>query len=276
VGVTVAAPAHVPPAAVRQVPELAAYRSLWAAAPADLAARHGVAALDVAGGVCLAVASQAGSPMLCHAVGVGVGRAVTDADLDRIDAFYAAHGGRYQVSAAPGATGDLGARLLARGFRPARAWMTFHRPADAIAGPDTRLRVVAAGPREAVAFGGIVAAAFDLPPDLSGWLARAVGLPGWTCLLALDGDVPVGAGAVVVAGEAAWFGLGATLPGHRGKGAQGALFAARSRVALAAGARHLVTETGAPEGDQGPGPSYRNMLRWGFREAELRPNWSRP
>jgi hypothetical protein len=199
-----------------------------------------------------------------------------DPDLDRIDAFYATRGGRYQVSAAPGATGDLGARLLARGFRPARAWMTFHRPAGPIAGPDTRLRVVAAGPRDAAAFGRIVAAAFDLPPDLGGWVARTVGLPGWTCLLALDGDVPVGAAAVVVADGAAWFGFGATLPEHRGKGAQGALFAARSRVALAAGARHLVTETGAPEGDERPGPSYRNMLRWGFREAELRPNYASP
>lgn len=40
--------------------------------------------------------------------------------------------------------------------------------------------------------------------------------------------------------------------------------------------RHLVTETGAPVGDEGPGPSYRNMLRAGFAEVELRPNYSSP
>ena len=267
---------HAPPAAVRQRPELAGYRSMWAAVPADLAARHGVATLDVAGGTCLAVASQAGNPMFCHAVGVGVGGAAGDADLDRIDAFYAARGARFQVSAAPSATGDLGDRLLARGFRPARPWMTFHRPAGVIAGPETALRVIEADAVAAIAFGGIVAAAFALPPDFAGWVARVVGAPGWTCLLALDDDVPVGAAALVVAGDAAWFGLGATLAEHRGKGAQGALFAARSRVALAAGARHFVTETGAPVGGDGPGPSYRNMLRWGFREAELRPNYASP
>ncbi len=265
-----------PPAAVRQRPELAAYRSMWAAAPRDLAARHGVAALDVAGGTCLAVASQSGSPVFCHALGVGVGRDVGDADLDRIDAFYAARGARYQVSAAPGATGDLADRLLARGFGVARPWMTFHRPAGEIAGPETGLRVIEADARSALAFGGIVAAAFALPPDFAGWLARVVGVPGWTCLLALDGDVPVGAAGVVVGGDAAWFGLGATLAEHRGKGAQGALFAARSRVALAAGARHFVTETGAATDGEGPGPSYRNMLRCGFREAELRPNYASP
>ncbi len=273
---TTAPAAAQPPAAVRQRPELAGYRSMWAAAPGDLVARHGVAVADVAGGACLAVASQAGNPMLCHAVGVGVGREVTDGDLDRIAAFYASRGGRYQVSAAPSATGDLGDRLLARGFRPARPWMTFHRPAGEIAGPATVLRVVEADARTASAFGAIVAAAFALPPDFAGWVARVVGAPGWTCLVALDGDVPVGAACVVVDGDAAWFGLGATLAEHRGKGAQGALFAARSQVALAAGARHFVTETGASADGEGPGPSYRNMLRWGFREAELRPNYVSP
>jgi len=241
--------------------ELTAYRALWAAVPGDVAARHGVAAMDVAGGTCLAVASQAGDPILCHAVGLGVGWQVSDADLDRVAAFYAARGGRYQVSAVPSATGDLGDRLLARGFRPARPWMTFDRPAGDIAGPATGLRVVEADAGSASAFGAIVATAFALPADLSGWLARVVGAPGWTCLLALDGDVPVGAAAVAVDGDTAWFGIGATLAEHRGKGAQGALFAARSRVALAAGARRFATETGAPARGERPGPSYRNMLR---------------
>ena len=46
--------------------------------------------------------------------------------------------------------------------------------------------------------------------------------------------------------------------------------------ALEAGARHFVTETGAPVGDESPGPSYRNMLRSGFAEIALRPNYSSP
>ena len=273
---TAAAAPAAPPAAVRQGPELAGYRTMWAAAPADLAAGHGIASLDVAGGTCLAVATHSGAAMFCHAFGIGVGRAVTDAELDRLEGFYAARGLRHQVAAAPSATGDLAERLLARGYRPARAWMTFHRPAGEIGGPGTTLRVVPADAASATAFGGIVAAAFAMPPEFAGWIARLVGLPGWTCLLAMDGDVPVGAAAVIVAGDAAWFSLGATLPEHRGKGAQGALFAARSRVALVAGARHFVTETGAPGGGEGPGPSYRNMLRWGFSETELRPNYASP
>lgn len=273
---TDAAVAPVPAAPVRQAPELAGYRALWSAVPGDLAARRGVASLDVAGGVCLAVASLSGHPVFCHAVGVGAGRPATDADLDRVHAFYAAHGCRYQVSASPSATGDLAGRLLARGFRPGRPWMTFHRPAGEIAGPATGLRVVEADARTAAAFGGVVTAAFLMPPEFAGWVAAVVGRPGVTCLIAMDGDVPVGAGAVVVADGVAWFGMGGTLPEHRGRGAQGTLFAARARAALAAGARNFVTETGAPAGGEGPGPSYRNILRWGFREAELRPNYASP
>jgi hypothetical protein len=37
----------------------------------------------------------------------------------------------------------------------------------------------------------------------------------------------------------------------------------------------LATETGAPRED-GPGPSYRNILRAGFAEIEVRPNLASP
>jgi GNAT superfamily N-acetyltransferase len=136
------------------------------------------------------------------------------------------------------------------------------------------VRIEDAGPGTSSAFGEIVTTAFRLPADFGAWIAALVGAPGTTCLLALDGDAAVGAAVLVVDGDCAWFGLGATLPGHRGKGAQGALFAERARRARAQGARHLVTETGAPVGDETPGPSYRNMLRAGFAEAELRPNYA--
>ena len=262
-----------PPAAERQRPEVEGYRDLWRAAPADLAARHGIAALDVAGGVCLACASQPGSPMLNHAVGVGVTEPAGDAALDRMAGFYGGLGLPYTVAASP-AAGDLAARLEARGFGAVRPWMTFHRETGPAPAAVTALRLVEAGPGTAAAFGGIVAAAFEMPPELSAWLAALPGRPGWHCLLALAGDVPVGAAALFVEGDAAWFTLGATLPEHRGRGAQGALFAERVRRAGELGVRHLVTETGAPIGDERRGPSYRNMLRAGFAEVELRPNYS--
>lgn len=265
-----------PPAVVRQRAELAAYHALFGVVPGGLMERYGVATLEVAGGLCMAVASQPGAPWLNHAVGLGVAEPVTDADLDRVAAFYEGLGTSYSIAVAPSAAGDLESRLAARGMRPARPWMTFHRDAGPIAGPATRLRIEDAGPGSSRAFGGIVATAFGLSADLGAWIAALVGAPGATCLLALDGDVPVGAAVLVVDGDCAWFGFGATLPGHRGQGAQGALFAERARRARAQGARHLVTETGAAVGDETPGPSYRNILRSGFAEAELRPNYASP
>jgi GNAT superfamily N-acetyltransferase len=69
--------------------------------------------------------------------------------------------------------------------------------------------------------------------------------------------------------------FGATRPEHRGRGAQGAILAGRIERARDLGLRWLVTETGAPRQD-GPGSSYRNILRAGFREIEVRPNLASP
>ena len=100
-------------------------------------------------------------------------------------------------------------------------------------------------------------------------------LPGWTAFLAVDGDEPAAAAAIWIGGEAAYFGFAATLPEHRGRGGQGALFAARIERAVAAGCRTLVTETGERRDDR-PSASYRNILRFGFEERYVVANRLRP
>jgi hypothetical protein len=93
--------------------------------------------------------------------------------------------------------------------------------------------------------------------------------------VAFDGDDPAATGALYVDGDVGWLSLGATLPEHRRKGAQGALLAERIRIAPALGCTALVTETGeAVEGR--PSNSYRNILRAGFAEAFVRPNLRSP
>ena len=266
---------RAPSAARRQRAEIGGYRDMWRAAPPDLAERWGIAALDLGDAVCLACAGMPGSPMLNHAVGLGVTAPASDGDLDAVERFYGGLDTAYTVAVAAGATG-LDGRLRARGFTDQRPWMTFHREAGTIAAPPGDVRVVDVDAGRATDFGGIVAAAFEMPPELSGWLAAIPGRPGWSCQLALHEDVPIGAAAIFVEGDSAWFTFGATLPEHRGLGAQGSLFASRSRRALELGVRHFVTETGAPLGDDGPGPSHRNMLRAGFAEVELRPNLASP
>jgi hypothetical protein len=56
------------------------------------------------------------------------------------------------------------------------------------------------------------------------------------------------------------------------RGCQTALLRRRIRDAAAAGCETLLVETGERTGDR-PSASYRNILRAGFREAYVRPNW---
>jgi len=77
-------------------------------------ATHGsVEALDVAGG--RAIFSRPGSP-LNKVLGLGLHGAVADADLDRVEAFYAARRVPTQIELCPLAFSDLAARLCARGY----------------------------------------------------------------------------------------------------------------------------------------------------------------
>ena len=113
-----------------------------------------------------------------------------------------------------------------------------------------------------------------LPPAIVPVCARAHEV-GWDCWLAMEDDEPVAAAGVYVAESAAYLGFAATLPEHRGKGAQSALLSARIRRAGERGSETVLTETGELR-DGLPGNSYRNIRRAGFGEVDVTANWLRP
>jgi GNAT superfamily N-acetyltransferase len=113
-----------------------------------------------------------------------------------------------------------------------------------------------------------------MPEWVAEWIAALDGRPGWTLQLAWEDDTPIGAAGLYVAGRAGYFSFGSVLPEHRGKGAQRALFAARIHEAAELGCTVLVTETGARDPGK-PGFSYANILRAGFEEQYVRPNYVR-
>jgi GNAT superfamily N-acetyltransferase len=247
--------------------ELAAMADVARAAPPEVAEAQGIALLEPGAAVALSVRTLSGARMFNHALGVA-----DEAQLDALEAFYAAQGCAFFVSTAPGAA--LDGPLERRGYRRDYAWMKFRRgvePLDA----STDLRVEAVGAEHGEAVGRIIATAYEAPPWLAVWVAAVPGRPGWSFHLAFDGDEPVAAGALHVAGAAGWLGFGATLPSHRGRGAQGALLAARIAEAARRGCATVVTETGERTEDR-PSASYRNILRAGFEEAYLRANWASP
>jgi len=188
-------------------------------------------------------------------------------DLGAVSAWYA---GATHVVAAPPDHSELVEALPRLGYEPARAWMAFERDAGSVEQPSTDLRVEETG--DAAAFELTLLEGYGIPPAARGLFTSLVGLPGWHCFLAWAGDEPAGCGALYVEGTLGWLGMAATRPSHRRRGAQIAVLLARVEAAVALGAEALYTETGAA-GDEGPGPSYRNILRAGFLESYLRPNW---
>lgn len=78
-----------------------------------IGARSGLASLDVGGG--RALFGVAGSP-LNKMLGLGVGASVSEADLDAVEAFYAAHKAPAHIELCPLAASDVAPRLSARRF----------------------------------------------------------------------------------------------------------------------------------------------------------------
>ena len=229
----------------------------------------------VVGGATVLRSSEApDSPMLNRIVGLGRNAPATEAGLDQALAAIGDDVTCY-VSLAPGAEpAALEHWVRARGLEPGWGWMAFRRGvAD---GPTARtsLRLVEVDDDSAQAFGRVVATGYGLPPATVDVCAGAHRL-GWDCWLALDGDEPAAAAAMYTAERAGYLGFAATLPEHRGKGAQTALLAARIRLALERGCDALLTETGELR-DGLPSNSYRNIRRAGFEEVAVTANWLRP
>jgi GNAT superfamily N-acetyltransferase len=228
--------------------------------------------VEAGGAVAMRFPDAPDSPMLNRAVGLGVDAPATE---DDVDAVIAAMGDRtsFYIAVAPAARPpELPRWLEARGLEPGWGWMSFRRCLDDPEMRPTALRIEEVETSEqAGAFARIVRIGYALPEAVERAVAR-VADAGWRCWLALDGDVPASAAGMFVAEDAAYLGFAATLPEHRGKGAQNALLAARIGRARELGCDVVLTETGERR-DELPSNSYRNLLRTGFEEVAVTANW---
>jgi GNAT superfamily N-acetyltransferase len=174
----------------------------------------------------------------------------------------------------PGAA-EAEAWLRRSGFEPAYAWMKFVRdPHPPRFPPPEGVEVVEQTDPDQEPFGTIAAIGFGLPAWGAEFFARLPGREGWRCYVAkVDGEAQ-GCAAMLIEDGIAEFGIAATLEGARGRGCQTALLHRRIGDAAEAGCRILFVETGERVPDR-PSASYRNILKAGFEEAYLRPNWQR-
>jgi hypothetical protein len=172
-------------------------------------------------------------------------------------------------------TAAVEASLRTAGFAPGYGWMKFVRDAHPprFRTPDD-VEIVELGASGEEPFAAIVAAGFGLPTWGAELFAQLPGRPGWRCYVArVDGEAQA-AGAMFLDGAIAEFGMAATLEPARRRGCQLALLRRRIVDAAEAGCELLFVETGERIPER-PSNSYRNILRAGFEEAYVCPNWVR-
>jgi GNAT superfamily N-acetyltransferase len=252
------------------------WREIWESVPPEVAAERGVEVRDF-GPVQASVAEALpGVGMMNLVLGATEPGAVEDGHLAAASEWAASRGIESYVPVSPGQPGtEPVERWLAdNGFSPAYAWMKFardaHPPRFAV---PADVEVVEVTDPEREPFGMIAATGFDLPVWAAAFFANLPGRDGFRCYVArVDGETQACA-AMLVQGGLAEFGIAATLAPARGRGAQRALLHRRILDAAAAGCRTLFVETGERVPDR-PSASYKNILRAGFEEAYLRPNWT--
>ncbi len=165
--------------------------------------------------------------------------------------------------------------LEERGFKRGEKWAKVYRGTESPPVISSDITIERIGPQFAEVFAETAFTGYEFPPALRPiipWIPPQIGRSGWTHYLGFDGDVPVATGALYARDGVGWLGYGSTLPSHRRRGAQGAMFAQRINDAIAQGCQWIVTETGEETEDK-PNPSYHNMLRMGFELAYMRPNY---
>lgn len=254
--------------------EAQAYRSLVACAGA--ATVEGFHALELGGALLLHSHAVRDSVLFNRTIGLGCGDEVSVPLLDRIAAVYAeahAEGGArvpwaIEVSV-PVETDAFRNWLKARRMRRGLATAMLMRPCDRLPEVKTGLRVERVGTELSPACRQIWAEVFRVAEPVQALLEHAASAPAFRQWIAFDGAQPVACSLSHVAGRVAWLGWSATLPSHRGRGAQNALLAARLLDAHEAGCEWATSETAMGTAER-PDPSYRNLLRSGFSLAYVR------
>lgn len=251
--------------------EAQAYRSL--AACAGAAGADGFRALELGGALLLHSRAVRNSVLFNRTIGLGCGDEVSVPLLERIAAVYAqadADGGArvpwaIEVSV-PVETEAFRSWLKARRMRRGLATAMLMRPCDRLPEVKTDLRVERVGSEFSPACRQIWAEVFRVAEPVQALLEHAASAPAFRQWVAFDGEKPVACSLSHVVDRVAWLGWSATLPSHRGRGAQNALLAARLLDAREAGCEWATSETAMGTAEQ-PDPSYRNLLRSGFSLA---------
>jgi hypothetical protein len=252
------------------------WRDLWDSVPDAIATERGVERARFGPVQATVLRGLADAQMVNLVLGGSDPGAAAGGHLAAALAWSRERGVSPYVQLIPGlpGTGDAEDVLRAAGLAPGYGWMKFvrdaHPPRFRVAEDVEVVELTEPGQEP---FAAIVANGFGVPAWGAELFAQLPGRPGWRCYVAKVGGAAQAAGAMFVDGEIAEFGLAATLEPARRRGCQLSLLHRRIVDAAAAGAGLLFVETGERAPDR-PSNSYRNILRAGFEEAYLSPNWA--
>lgn len=244
--------------------------------PAEPGAALGLTTVRIGGGVALSMREDP-TGYWSKALGFGFDEPVTGELIDRILDFYRTQGDRTAViQIAPSALPpDWEEIRTGRDLQPSGSMVKLAARVEEIRPGGSRLRVAPVTEDDAEEWASVIIRTFFGAPfdGLIDMIAATVRHPGFHPFAAWDGAGIVAGANLFINGKVASLNSGATLPGHRGRGAQSALIAARAAAARQAGCRWLVAETGSPE----PGTvshSLNNMRRAGLRPMYVREDYA--
>lgn len=250
---------------------------IWSATPAEVRSEQGLESARFGPILGLRAAGMRDVPMLNLVLGAGEPGATADGHLAAAVEWFDSLGGRYYVPLYPGDSGasEAEAWLRDNGFGKGYGWMKFVRDYSPPEMPERAgIDVVELGAGEGADFGRIVAAGFGMPEWGATLFSELPGREGWRCYVAEVDGAPCATAAMRLNDGVAEFGAAATLEAARGRGCQTELLRRRILDAADADCRLLFVETGERVPGK-PDASYRNILRAGFEEAYVRPNWRR-
>jgi GNAT superfamily N-acetyltransferase len=254
------------------------WREIWESVPPAVAEEHGIELKDFGQVQTTTVRDLAPARMMNLILGAAEDTEPDCGALARAVAWAAEQGVSSYVPVTPGLAGTAAAEdwLREKGFERGYAWMKFVRDPHPprFPAPDGVEVVELAAPGQEP-FGMLAATGFGMYPWAADFFNYLPGRQGWRCYVARVGGEALACAAMLIDDGIAEFGIAATLEEARGRGCQTALLHRRIRDAAEAGCRTLLVETGERVPGR-PSASYRNILKAGFEEAYLRPNWQRP
>ncbi len=212
---------------------------------------------------------------LTQTFGLGTVDPVTDAVLERIEAFFTERGAAIFHEVSPLADPSALAVLTARGYLPFEFTNVLYQPLPGSVSPiSPTFRVRVADPSELEAWARASAAGWSEFPGLEAFMLDfgrvAAACEGALPFVALTDDGIVATALMTMHDGVAMLAGASTVPAARGQGAQSALLAARLGMAATLGCD--VAAMGAQAGSG----SQRNSERNGFRVAYTRIKWRRP